>query len=104
MTASLASTLSNLTLNDQNLTGAAFDARITAEEDGTYRDANQRPRKRTRQSPEDIKSELEAEFLTPSARFGGEWLGRLQRFVYHHLPHLGSTQLSNASLLFEEYN
>lgn len=81
MPSSLASHLSTLSLTDQSLTGTAFDTLLTAEEDGSYHDSNQRPRKRSRQSPEEIKSELENEFLTPSARFGGEWLGRLQRFV-----------------------
>jgi hypothetical protein len=38
-------------------------------------------RKREKQSADDLKSALEAEFLTPSPRFSAEWLNRLQRCV-----------------------
>lgn len=79
MADSLVSTLAELSLNAQSLSGAAFDARITEENNGTYE--NHRPRKKTRQNPDEIKAELEAEFLKPSPRFGPEWLDRLQRFV-----------------------
>lgn len=79
MTESLASTLAQLSLNAQGLSESAFDARITKERNGTCE--NHRPRKKARQSPEDIKAELESEFLTPSPRFGPEWLNRLQRSI-----------------------
>lgn len=79
MAESLTTTLAQLSLNVQNLNGPGFDARLADEENGTYE--NHRPRKRSRQSPEDLKSELEHEFLTPSPRFSPEWLNRLQRFV-----------------------
>ncbi|WEW59028.1 Antiviral helicase ski2 [Emydomyces testavorans] len=38
-----------------------------------------KPRKREVQSSEDLKRELEEEFLTPSPRFSTEWLNRLQQ-------------------------
>ncbi|XHG03308.1 hypothetical protein AWENTII_006619 [Aspergillus wentii] len=77
MAESLASTLAELNLNAQGLDGSAFDARIAEEEKGTYE--NHRPRKRTRQTAEDLKTSLETEFLTPSSQFSPEWLNRLQR-------------------------
>lgn len=79
MAESLTKTLAQLSLNAQNLNGPAFDARLADEETGSYE--NHRPRKRPRQSPDDLKSDLEHEFLTPSPRFSPEWLNRLQRFV-----------------------
>jgi hypothetical protein len=38
-------------------------------------------RQREKQSAEELKRALEAEFLTPSPRFSAEWLNRLQRCV-----------------------
>lgn len=38
-----------------------------------------KPRKRIRKSPEEIKAQLEKEFLTPSTSFSPAWLDRLQR-------------------------
>lgn len=84
MSESLASTLARLSLNSQGLSGPAFDARIAEEAKGTYE--NHQPRKKTRQSPDDIKAEVEAEFLSPSPRFGSEWLNRLQRSFHLILP------------------
>ena len=37
-----------------------------------------KPRKRIRKSPEEIKDNLEREFLTPSTTFSSAWLDRLQ--------------------------
>ena len=37
-----------------------------------------RPRKRTRLSDEELKSQLEEEFLKPSYTFSIEWLNKLQ--------------------------
>lgn len=39
----------------------------------------QRPRKRVKQDPEELKRELEQKFLTPSNSFSIEWLNRLQQ-------------------------
>jgi antiviral helicase SKI2 len=39
----------------------------------------QRPRKRTKQDPEELKRELERKFLTPSTSFSTEWLNKLQQ-------------------------
>ncbi|KAL2856557.1 armadillo-type protein [Aspergillus pseudoustus] len=73
----LASTLAGLDLNSQALSGKAFEARITEEENGTYE--NRAPKRRTRPNATVLKQELEIEFLTPSPRFSPEWLNRLQR-------------------------
>lgn len=79
MADSLTSTLAELNLNAQQSSESAFDARLAEEENGTYE--NHRPRKRTKQTAEDLKASLEAEFLTPSSRFSAEWLNHLQRLV-----------------------
>lgn len=77
MAESLASTLAELHLNAQQLSGSAFDARLADEENGTYE--NHRPRKRTRQTAEDLKASLETEFLAPPSRFSTAWLNHLQK-------------------------
>ena len=44
-------------------------------------DSKPQPRKREKQSADELKQELEREFLTPSTRFSTQWLNRLQRYV-----------------------
>lgn len=83
MVDALASMLAQLQLDVQRLSGSAFDARITEEENRTYR--NHAPCERARPSVEDLKTELERDFLTPSPKFSPEWLNRLQRFVLFRL-------------------
>jgi antiviral helicase SKI2 len=39
----------------------------------------QRPRKRVKQDPAELKAELEKKYLTPSNKFSTEWLNRLQQ-------------------------
>lgn len=39
----------------------------------------EKPRKRIRKSPEEVKAKLEQEFLTPSTTFSPAWLDRLQQ-------------------------
>lgn len=39
------------------------------------------PRKREVQSDEELKAELEKEFLNPSPRFSTPWLNKLQQYV-----------------------
>jgi antiviral helicase SKI2 len=39
----------------------------------------QRPRKRIKQDPEELKLELEQKFLTPPTSFSTEWLNKLQQ-------------------------
>jgi antiviral helicase SKI2 len=39
----------------------------------------QRPRKKAKQDPEELKRGLENEFLYPSATFSQEWLNRFQQ-------------------------
>ncbi|KAI9046942.1 hypothetical protein LZ554_009017 [Drepanopeziza brunnea f. sp. 'monogermtubi'] len=41
--------------------------------------SEQRPRKRVKKSPEDLKRELEQKYLTPSTKFSAEWLNKLQQ-------------------------
>ncbi|GCB25056.1 putative ATP-dependent RNA helicase C550.03c [Aspergillus awamori] len=77
MAETLTSALAELSLNSQNLSGPAFDARLVEEEDGVYKDF--KPRQKARQDAADLKQELEQEFLTPSSTFSPEWLNRLQR-------------------------
>ncbi|KAL4871949.1 hypothetical protein BDV12DRAFT_183499 [Aspergillus spectabilis] len=73
----LASTLAELSLNAQTISGKTFDARIVEEENGTFQ--NHAPRRRARPTATELKKDLEDEFLTPSPRFSPEWLNRLQR-------------------------
>lgn len=68
-----------LRLGVDGLDATDIDARIEEEERGTQEKL--RPRKRARQDVEELKAELEREFLTPSPRFSPEWLNRLQRLV-----------------------
>lgn len=77
--ASLSDALAQLSLSSKELSGSAFDTRVADEENGIYREA--KPRQRNHQNAADLKEELEQEFLNPSARFGSEWLNRLQRSV-----------------------
>jgi antiviral helicase SKI2 len=39
----------------------------------------QRPRKRVKQDPANVKRDLELRYLTPSASFSTEWLNKLQQ-------------------------
>jgi antiviral helicase SKI2 len=39
----------------------------------------QRPQKRVKQNPVDLKHELERKYLTPATSFSTEWLNRLQQ-------------------------
>ena len=94
-TEALASTLAELNLNAQGLSGSAFDERIAEEESGQYQ--NRSPRPRVRQNAEDLLKELESDFLTPSSQFSPEWLNRLQRsgrplakcFLFIRCPYSG---------------
>ncbi|KKK25716.1 hypothetical protein P175DRAFT_0462955 [Aspergillus ochraceoroseus IBT 24754] len=74
---SLTSTLAELNLNSQGVSGKAFDARLVEEENSTYRRCESR--RKTHQNAAELKEELESEFLTPSPRFSPEWLNRLQK-------------------------
>ena len=44
-----------------------------------------RPRKRSRVGPDQVKRELEQEFLTPSVQFSTEWLNKLQQYAHDSL-------------------
>lgn len=39
----------------------------------------QRPRKRAKQDPAELRRELELKYLTPSTSFSTEWLNKLQQ-------------------------
>lgn len=41
--------------------------------------ASERPRKRVKQDPEDLKKDLEQNYLTPSPSFSTPWLNKLQQ-------------------------
>ena len=51
------------------------------ENDGTIDDIlfRQIPRKRRRQDPEELRADLEKQYLSPSTKFSAEWLNRLQQ-------------------------
>lgn len=56
-----------------------------------------KPRKRIRKSPQEVKADLESQFLTPSTSFSPEWLDRLQQrwdtpTNYNELFAIGPTQ------------
>lgn len=97
MAEGFASTLAELSLNTERLSGSAFDARLLEEENGSYQ--NRGPRPKTRQDAADLKAELEHEFLAPSSQFSPEWLNRLQRFVGSFLI-IWSPPLFHASVVF----
>ena len=74
----LSSQLSQLRLSSDKLDAARFDARLIEEEDGIM-DSSRSRKKIRRHNEDDLKKELEDEFLTPSPRFSPDWLNRLQR-------------------------
>jgi antiviral helicase SKI2 len=51
---------------------------VSAKEDIDELLFTRRPRKHSRISDEDIKTQLEQEFLRPSNTFDGQWLNKLQ--------------------------
>ncbi|KUL89142.1 hypothetical protein ZTR_05967 [Talaromyces verruculosus] len=74
----LSSQLSQLRLSSDKLDAASFDARLIEEEDGIM-DSSRSRKKIRRHNEDDLKKELEDEFLTPSPRFSPDWLNRLQK-------------------------
>ena len=42
----------------------------------------QRPTKRAKKSRDELKRELEDEFLAPSSSFSEEWLNKLQQYIF----------------------
>ena len=79
MVDSLTLSLQRLRLNVSQIDPAAYDARLEAEGNGTSEGV--RPRPKVKKNLQNLKSELEEEFLTPSSRFSSDWLNRLQRSV-----------------------
>jgi antiviral helicase SKI2 len=78
MVDSLSSSLAELRLKADQFTAADFDAQLVEQENNPSTEQIL-SRKRVRQSVDEIKSELENEFLTPSPTFSPDWLNRLQR-------------------------
>lgn len=72
----LTSSLELLRLRADNLDSTAIDDLIERENEA---EDSVRSRQRARQSADELKAELEDEFLTPSPRFSPEWLNRLQK-------------------------
>ena len=68
--ADLASALEKLQLNTRDFADDWVDQMI---------EEQQRPRKRIKQDPEELKRELEKKYLTPSTSFSTEWLNKLQQ-------------------------
>jgi antiviral helicase SKI2 len=77
MADSLDSPMKQLDLEGKQFDSAAFDARLADEEDGKIE--NFQPRKQAPQSAEELLTELEKEFLTPSDQFSTTWLNSLQK-------------------------
>ncbi|OKL61921.1 hypothetical protein UA08_02605 [Talaromyces atroroseus] len=73
----LSSRLAQLQLNADKLDAAVYDARLIDQEEGVMDTLPSR--KKVRHNEEDLKAELENEFLTPSPQFSPDWLNRLQR-------------------------
>lgn len=94
----LDSAMDRLSLNAKNADPAAIEARLEAENNGTFDTV--RPRKQTRKSPEDLLDELEKEFLTPSPRFNSKWLNQLQKYAISS-PTLGSEHRMRANNLLQ---
>ncbi|KAF3029433.1 hypothetical protein E8E15_010071 [Penicillium rubens] len=69
--------MEKLTLEGNTFDSAAFDARLADEEDGKIE--NFQARKQAPQSAQELLTELENEFLTPSDQFSTKWLNTLQR-------------------------
>lgn len=82
MAESLASAMEQLRLTAKDVNPELIQSRLEAplaEEDRTTQ-ANTRPRKQAAKSGSELLSELEAEFLTPSAKFSSNWLNQLQKY------------------------
>lgn len=71
MTQEIISTLRQLQFSDTLYGEGSVDAVLN----------ERRPRKRARKSEDDLKKDLEDEFLTPSTVFGSDWLNKLQQYV-----------------------
>ncbi|KAJ5825136.1 hypothetical protein N7447_007476 [Penicillium robsamsonii] len=77
MADSLDSPMKKLDLEGEQFDPAAFDARLADEENGKIE--NFQPRKQAPQSAQELLTELENEFLTPSDQFSTKWLNSLQK-------------------------
>lgn len=75
--------MSQLRLSSDKLDAAEFDTRLIEEEEGII-DGSRSRKKIRRHNEEDLKKELEDEFLTPSPRFSPDWLNRLQKYVFFY--------------------
>lgn len=73
----LASAMDGLSLNAKNMDPASVEARLLAEQSGTFQ--RTKPRQQTRRTSEELLGELESDFLTPSATFSSKWLNQFQK-------------------------
>jgi antiviral helicase SKI2 len=81
MADSVDSPMEKLNLEGNTFDSAAFDARLADEEAGKIE--NFQARKQAPQSAQELLTELENEFLTPSDQFSTKWLNTLQRYVFY---------------------
>lgn len=80
--------------NDNNIASAMRQAQHNADAVDSTTDLDAwignegmgKPRRREMQSADDLKKDLENEFLTPSPRFSTQWLNRLQKYVFFACP------------------
>lgn len=77
MADSLDAPMKNLGLEGKGFDPSTFDARLADEENGKIE--NFQARKQAPQSAQELLTELENEFLSPSDKFSTKWLNTLQR-------------------------
>ncbi|KAH8690808.1 NUC185 domain-containing protein [Talaromyces proteolyticus] len=77
MVDALSSSLARLRLSADQLVSTDFDERLISQENRAT--GAIRSRKRVQKNVDELKSELESEFLTPSSSFSPDWLNRLQK-------------------------
>lgn len=77
MADSLDSPMEKLHLEGKQFDPTTFDARLADEANGKIE--NFQARKQASQSAQELLTELENEFLTPSDKFSNKWLNSLQR-------------------------
>lgn len=99
MSEDLCEALNRVQLSADALDNNELDAWIENEKTAEGGELSKRsPQVHTQQSPEELKKELEKEFLTPSTKFNAQWLNRLQRYVCPSL--FAFSTLSRAVCLF----
>lgn len=87
MSEDLCEALNRVQLSAEAIDNDDLDAWIEDEKSaaGDLESSKKNSQAHTQQSPEELKKELEKEFLTPSTKFNTQWLNRLQRYVHLQL-------------------